>query len=288
MLIVTSMDAYARLLHTIDPDAETWEQNLATNYAGIMASVNGTLKLLDYHAPSGDSLAAFYKEVNEVSRAGYAPGPFGTVIHGDMCLDNMIENTETHHVYVFDFEWAAGCRNALLDATKLRMGMPGCYRRGTLPSPVLDEIENTYRDQLRRTMPAANDDNLFQTALVDACGYRLLKAFDSFEGALQRKDKDKVKNATLTKIMSRLTAFIEVSEKYHKLPRLAEMSLYIAQEFGKIWPERMKPLSLYPAFRSAAKSAVKPTTSALTAATKASTKTSATKAAKTKTTTKQE
>lgn len=245
----TSMEAYDTLLHQINPKAENWWSKFVFNYESISVSVNETLRMLRYQPSSSEAHVAFYKELHDVTRAGYAPGPFGTVIHGDMCLDNMIENTETHHVYVFDFEWADGCRNALLDATKLRMGMPGCYRRGTLPSKTLDEIEDVYRNELRRTMPAANDDEAYHTALVNACGYRVLKAFESIESVLDENDLEHVKSSTLAKIMTRLLAFIEVSEKYDKLPRLAEISLHIAKEFLRLWPDKSRPLQLYPAFR---------------------------------------
>lgn len=102
------------------------------------------------------------------------PGPFTVLTHGDICPDNVFDHEENYELQLIDFEWAF-VRNALLDATYLRMSMPTCWCAKAIPSAIINELELIYREEISRTIVQAQNDTLYQKAYTEACGFWILQ-----------------------------------------------------------------------------------------------------------------
>lgn len=247
---------YQRLIHALDPNADEWEPNFKHNYISIQAGINRSLDMLRFHQS-----AEFAQDVYEITMSSYAPGPLVTVIHGDMCPDNVllypnfnftdVKNDKWHeHTYVYDFEWA-GVRNPLLDATKMHVGYPGCWAKGVVPMPLLEHGEELYRLELAKKIPAANDMDVFNTYLVDAVAFRVLKIFSSVRKYVEQhrrgvKPVDQF-SQSIQSMFTIFEAFINISDKHNKRRHLNAMAKDVFGELKKCFPDGA-PLPLYEAF----------------------------------------
>lgn len=233
---------FSKLLSDINPRVETWQTTFAASYNDIMLRVNRTMLITEYE-PSPE----LHHELFGTTYASYSPGAFSTVIHGDLCPDNMMFNITSHHALLFDFEWVYGARNALLDMTKLRMGMPGCWCRGELPKDLLEHLESIYREELMVGIPEAADDEAYNTAYVESCGFRILKQFTGIEYYVDDEGLGEIKLSKIAPVISRLETFIEVASKYQRLPELRKLCEHVLRYFRKHRPEA-RIMDLYAVF----------------------------------------
>jgi len=89
---------------------------------------------------------------------------------------------------------------------------------------------------------------LFEDALVDACGYWVLRTL--VRHLPQALDEDHCWGiATIRpRLVARLEAFITAAEAYHRLPAMRGTAHRVLEVLRRRWPAT-HPLSLYPAFR---------------------------------------
>ncbi len=188
---------------------------------------------------------AFLEEVATTLIALYTPGPFWAYLHGDPCPDNVVYTGA--QVRLIDFE-CGHFGHALCDGTYGRMLFPTCWCANRLPETVVAQMETVYRTALVPRCPAAADERLFADALVDACGYWVLRTL--VRHLPQALDEDRLWGiATIRpRLVTRLEAFITTSEAYHRLPAMRGTAHRVLEALRRRWPAT-PPLPLYPAFR---------------------------------------
>ncbi|KTD56753.1 putative N-acetyltransferase YafP [Legionella santicrucis] len=201
------------------------------------------------------------QEAHQLITSMLSSGPFTVLTHGDICPDNVFDHEDNDELQLIDFEWAF-VRNALLDATYLRMSMPTCWCAKAIPIDVIESLEVIYREEISRAIPEAKNDKLYQKSYTEACGFWILQQtlhyIDSTlehdrigpsgptpKNSLWKSDENWVR----PRILSRLQAFINVATAYDLLPHMALMAKKIVDALQKRWPD-VKPLPFYPAFQA--------------------------------------
>ncbi len=244
---------YYKILKKVNPSAESWQDNLQKAIEKYLKNLKLSLKSLNME-PSEKVLFEIYN----VFKFNLAPGPFTTLIHGDICPDNVFYSREKNELYLIDFEYCV-VKNALLDGTYLRMSFPTCWCAKAVPAGLISILETSYRDQLKETIPAARSDEEYHDAYVNACAFWMLKSLLLIESVLEKDDTwpsgptppeslwNPEANQVRPRVLSRLISFIEISKAYKKLPHLLSMAEEILKELKIRWPNA-KPLELYPAF----------------------------------------
>jgi hypothetical protein len=173
------------------------------------------------------------------------PGEFLTYIHGDACPDNVLDNGK--ELRLIDFE-TGHFGHALIDAAFGRMMFPSCWCANRLPHAIVQQMENTYRAILIENCPVAADDQIFETALVNVCGFWLLSTISRhFEDAIE-KDLDFGISTIRQRILARLEAFIAISQEFNQLSGLRSTSSQLLDLLRQRWSD-VPHLPLYPAFQ---------------------------------------
>ncbi|MBP6951637.1 MAG: phosphotransferase [Alphaproteobacteria bacterium] len=246
-------EAYFEILKKLTSEASSWQEDLKIIFDDPFPKLKSVLKTFGI-SPS----ESLWAEINMVLKASLEPGPFTTFIHGDNCPDNVFDNPGKNELLLIDFEWGS-VRSALLDGTYLRMSMPTCWCSKAIPENLISSLEATYRAELMKKIPAANDDETYHTAYTQACAFWMLTIFVEIEKVM---DEDRLynsgpvpekgvwkaeENSGRPRTLSRLQAFINVSKKYDKLPHLKSIATQVLRELKTRWPDA-KPLDLYPTF----------------------------------------
>lgn len=245
---------YFKILHQLNPNLDTWQNDLDRSLEKSVPQLQSLLKKLNISASE-----ELWKDIKSVLKSNIGPGPFTTLIHGDICPDNVFDNPLNGEMHFIDFEHAS-VRSALLDGTYLRMGMPTCWCAKAIPNNLILELENIYREELKKKIPATHDDKVYHTAYVNACAFWMLnKGILLIEDVL---DEERVggsgptppnslwkreENLVRPRVISRLQAFIDVTIKYNQLSTLRDMAEKILDEVKLQWPDVLS-LNVYPAF----------------------------------------
>ncbi len=242
---------FEKILHNIYPTIQRLHYLPKTNVHYIIQQ----FKRITGH--ESKNLNDELKEINDFIQR---PNEANVLLHGDICPDNVY--FLNNQMKLIDFEYG-DFGNALIDGVYLRMCMPSCWCSKTVPEDIFIQMENIYRDKLESTIPAVFDDNFYKKNIVFACAYwviRNIQTIDEFDlldhewiGQSGPVDEDSLwdpeKNASRPRVLSRLEAFISVSNTYHLLPnfRMAAMKLLI--HLKNIWAETPL-LELFPVFSS--------------------------------------
>jgi hypothetical protein len=190
--------------------------------------------------------ARLRQELEMVGDTIVNPGPFLAYIHGDPCPDNVFFAGE--QLRLIDFEFGR-FGHALLDGIYGRMMFPTCWCANRLPSDLVTQMESVYRAELAAGCPEAEDDHVFETALVHACTFWLVNTLGRhLEGALG-EDRPWGIATMRPRLLARLGAFIATAEEFNQLPVVRGTASRLLEVLNKRWPEA-PPLPLYPAFRS--------------------------------------
>ncbi|OQA35271.1 MAG: Choline/ethanolamine kinase [Candidatus Dependentiae bacterium ADurb.Bin331] len=243
---------YHKILQRINPDALLWQDN----FQDMFSKVAGRIKQFGFSISP-----ELNHEIDTIFTMAKNPGPFTTLMHGDICPDNFFYHPETQEMRMIDFEWSF-VGNALLDAVVLRMCMPTSWSMKAFPQDVVDSIEDVYRKELAKSIPAAHNDTLYYKSYVAASAYWMLWRIVSLEDILDKEVVDFTTqnylhlhhhwqpddNLRKPRNVYRLEAFIEISQKHGFFPELRRMAQYILKELKIRWPD-VKPLELYPAFK---------------------------------------
>jgi hypothetical protein len=179
--------------------------------------------------------------------------------HGDICPDNVFDHI-AQDLQLIDFEWAF-VRNALLDGTYLRMSMPTCWCAKSIPNDIIEPLEHIYREELKRTIPAAADDLAYTSAYSKACGFWVLQQTLPHLDGILLQDRIgpsgpvpegplwKVEDNTVRpRFISRLQSFVNIASKHDMLPRLRKMAKSMLVAAKTRWPNTGL-LEVYPAFQ---------------------------------------
>lgn len=188
---------------------------------------------------------AFGADVERIGRAIGEPGPFLAYTHGDPCPDNTLLRGGA--LRLFDYEFGR-YRHALLDGVYGRIRFPTCWCVGDIPEAVVDRMEAAYRKELAAGCPAAEDD-LYGKAVTEACGYWLLDLLnDTLETALESEDETWGIATRRQRLVRRLGAFADLSERAGHLPGLCDVSRALLDHLRTRWAGEPVELPMYPAF----------------------------------------
>ena len=204
-----------------------------------VGELEARLKEMDLRSEAGLS-----SEIQSVVTAIETPGPFFSYIHGDPCPDNVFWNGR--ELRLIDFEFG-GFGHALVDAACGRMLFPSCWCANRLPGDLLSRMETAYRVELVKGCQAAQDDRVYESALVKACGYWLLWGLSRHLANMMDADRTWGIATIRQRVLARLEAFIATSEEFDELPALRAMATRLLERLRHAWPD-VSPLPQYPAF----------------------------------------
>ena len=172
------------------------------------------------------------------------PDRFLTYIHTEACPDNVLDTGE--ELRLIDFE-TGRFGHALIDAACGRMMFPSCWCSKGIPLDLVRQMENTYRGILIERCSAAEDDLIFEKALVSACGFWLLYTLSRHLNSALEKDEDFGISTIRQRILARLSVFITTSQEFNRFPALRGTSSKLLAELSQRW-SNVPALPLYPAF----------------------------------------
>lgn len=247
-------EGYEKIVREINEKTESFEEDIEF----ILGDLLPKLKSANEHL--GLCITPeLIQEATDVITTMLNPGPFTVLTHGDICPDNVFDH-EGQDLQLIDFEWAC-VRNALLDGTYLRMSMPTCWCAKAIPNDIIESMEQIYREELKKSIPAASDDLAYTAAYTKACGFWLLQqTLPYLEGILLQ---DRIgpsgpvpesslwraeENTVRPRFLSRLQSFIKIASKYDQLPHLREMAVNMLVVAKIRWPDA-EFLEFYSAFK---------------------------------------
>jgi hypothetical protein len=184
-------------------------------------------------------------DLNTINEAMNHPGGFLAYVHADACPDNVLDTCEG--LRLIDFE-TGHFGHAFIDIAYGRMMFPSCWCANRLPHSVVQQMENTYRTILSKHRPSVESDSIFETALVEACGYWLLNTLTRHLEFALRKDLNWGISTIRQRILARLEAFITTAQEFNQLLGLCGTASRLFDLLQQRW--RGTPsLPDYPAFR---------------------------------------
>ena len=172
------------------------------------------------------------------------PGDLLTYVHTDACPDNVLNVGEK--LRLIDFE-TSRFDHAFIDAACGRMMFPSCWCSKALPLNLVQRMENTYRAILSQTCPSLEDDRVFETSLVNACGMWLLYTILRHLEPALAEEQDFGISTIRQRILARLVTFIDLSIESNLLPGLRSVSSRLLDLLKERW-SNVPELPLYPAF----------------------------------------
>ena len=233
---------FEAIARAIDPQwATDVDASCRRQAAALRERASALAGLLErYEAPAATGLAA---DLDAICEAVADPGPFLAYIHGDGCPDNVFYDGE--RLRLIDFEFGK-FGHALRDGVYGRMQFPTCWCANLVPGAVVDSMERSYRTELARGCPAAQDDRSFAAAVAMMCGYWLVHSLPrSLELAIDEDPQWGI--ATLRpRVLTHLETFVAAG--FERLPGLRGTAEGLLATLGRRWPDA-RPLPLYPAFR---------------------------------------
>ena len=174
------------------------------------------------------------------------PGEFLAYVHTDACPDNVLDTGDK--LRLIDFE-TGRFDHAFIDAACGRMMFPSCWCSKRLPLDLVRQMEHTYRTILIQHCPVAQDDEVFETALVNACGFWLLYTFSRHLNYALEQDGDFGISTIRQRILARLETFILTSQEFDRLAGLRDTSSRLLDLLHQRWSD-VPELPLYPAFQT--------------------------------------
>lgn len=197
-------------------------------------------------------------EIRDIVDFAQSKNDFHVFLHGDICPDNVFFVGDD--IRFIDFEFG-DFGNAFIDGTYLRMFMPSCWCSKKFPESVINKMESIYREELKRKILITSNEEEYNKNLTYACAYwviRNLQNLDEMElidrewvGASGLTDADSLwdpsTNTARPRVLSRLKAFVSLSNKTGHFPQLSHRINSLLSFLKNKWPETNE-LDLYPVF----------------------------------------
>ena len=229
---VGKVEEFERLYRTLAPGIEFARASL--NIQQLQSKLGSVAIELGSH---------WLQDVETINNMLLHPGEFLTYVHTDACPDNVLD---TGKLRLIDFE-TGRFDHAFIDAACSRMMFPSCWCSKALPLNLVRKIEHTYRAILSETCPNLENDRVFETALVNACGMWLLYTILRHLEPALAKEQDFGISTIRQRILARLQTFIDLSTELERLVGLRDVSNRLLDTLSKRWSD-VPELPLYPAF----------------------------------------
>ena len=185
---------------------------------------------------------AITADIEHVAQVMADPGPLLTYTHADACPDNCVLAGD--RLRLFDYEFG-NFRHALLDGVYGWIRFPTCWCVRDIPVSVVNEMESVYRRELVLGLPAAADDQVYFPAVADACAYWVLENLAHLLDRALRYEEPKGTSTNRQRILTRLTAFCEVTQRANHLAGLRQTFERLLEVLRRRWADNMP---LYDAF----------------------------------------
>jgi thiamine kinase-like enzyme len=229
---------FAELFKTISPGAKPTRPSTR-----VTVDIHKHQSILESLGIQPES--SYLHDLEAINEALNDPGEFLAYIHADACPDNVLDTGK--ELRLIDFE-TGHFGHALIDAAYGRMMFPSCWCANRLPHKMVQQMENTYRAIFSQRCPIAEDDKIFEAALVKACGFWLLNTLTRFLEHALEKDLDFGTSTIRQRILARLESFIMTSQEFNQLPGLCSTSSRLLDLLRQRWLNA-SPLPFYPAFQ---------------------------------------
>ena len=226
-----SVSAHGRTIATMGAEVEKDIQNVQTLIEDL-GVLPGT---------------GFSQELRELRKAVADPGPFLVYIHGDPCPDNVFDNDPDLLLIDFEFGYFG---HALIDATYARMLFPTCWCANRLPKSMVDKMESRYRTEFVKGCPEAQENGIWEQALLTICGYWLLNTLAWHLEPALKEDRNWGIAGLRQRILARLEAFMITAEEFSRFSAVHETAGQLRDTLSERWPDTQS-LPLYPAFQGA-------------------------------------
>jgi hypothetical protein len=213
------------------------------DYGWLRLALQDTISALDISSAPGTD-----DDLKELIALYEHPGPFFAYIHGDPCPDNVMVGTT---IKLFDFEMG-NFRHALTEGVYGRIHFPTCWCVNRLPEHIMLRMEQTYRAELAKGCPEANDEMLFSRGVAAACTYWALRDCQWRLARVLSEDRILVANtATIRqRLLFRLAVAVETIEQTGYLGALGATLQEVSKKLHTLWPPEAHTMPYYPAFRS--------------------------------------
>src|SRR5262249_16726448 len=118
-----------------------------------------------------------------------------------------------------------------------------------IPAPVIAAMETAYRGALAQNCPAADDNRIFHRAVTEACAFWVLENLAHLLPRALEYDEPQGLATNRQRLLCRLTAFLEVSQRSGHLPGLHD---YLERLLARLPRDWRGTLPLYDAFHQVA------------------------------------
>jgi aminoglycoside/choline kinase family phosphotransferase len=187
----------------------------------------------------------------------HGAGALRTFVHHDAGPHNFV--AAPGGVQLLDFEFA-GYAHGLLDVVCARLAFPPAFRGRVLPLEVVRQLEEAYRAERVRQVPALRDDQVFAEAIAQAgAHWAFSKLLGLWNGYLRERLQEGETRDTRDGRSPERSAFLRMQvftylrlaqatlEEHDSLPELHQTLSKIVARLLDIWPDTPL-LSGYPAF----------------------------------------
>ena len=174
-------------------------------------------------------------------------GPWQTLVHGDLCPDNIL--FRGGKAFLIDFE-SGQPGHALLDAAYLRLGFPTCWCAGRLPMDVARDAETAYLNAFKTSAAIDIDDAGYRLDLAHICAAHMLKRTAGLLGKALVADEDWGIASVRERILWWLTSSSLTMEDAKVLPGLQALVDRWIDDLKRRWVSSTM-LGYYPAFETA-------------------------------------
>jgi hypothetical protein len=228
-------EIFERIRRSLGPIVEA-------DYGWIASTFQDTISALDITPVLGTE-----HDIRELIALQEHPGPFLAYTHGDPCPDNLMVGTA---IKLFDFE-TGSFRHALTEGVYGRLHFPTCWCVNRLPEPIVQRMEHTYRTELAKRCPEANDELLFLRGVAAACVYWTLRDCRWRLARALNEDWDVAGMATSRqRLLFRIAVAAETIEQVGYLEALGATLRETNKKLYTLWPPEAHTMLYYPAFRS--------------------------------------
>ena len=211
-----------------------------------------------------------FSELKVLSKFLDANNRFHGLIHGDLYPVNIYQSTTKSKVYVFDYEFGH-FQHVLVDGFQIRVHLDMWAEVSRFPDDVMHEMENTYRTELAKNCPEAEDDRWYYRRVIEACVYENIRCvyrfFEPPKAVFSNVINDRPAGdyealrtnpnynhwglpAVRRRVFYRLGLLAELTETHGYLQGLGATAKIIRDKFSRVWPPEVQEMPLYPAFLS--------------------------------------
>ena len=209
-----------------------------------------------------------FAELKVLSEFLDATNRFHGLIHGDLYPVNVYHATTKSKVYIFDYEFGH-FQHVLVGGFQIRVHLDMWAEVCRFPDDVMQQMENTYRTELAKNCPEADDDHWYYRRVIEACVYETIcciyrffeppnAVFSNVINDRPAGDYEALKTnpnynhwglpAVRRRVFYRLGVLSQLTETYSYFEGLGATAKKIRDKFSSIWPPEVQEMPLYPAF----------------------------------------